>query len=45
MVAALAYEPDGSHAELVFSIRSGAYNDEPLIDTSPSCTSSSTTAT
>ena len=28
----LVYEPDGSHAYLVFQLRPGAYNDETLIE-------------
>src|SRR4051794_24931050 len=28
----LAYEPDGSHAHLVFEVRFGAYNDATLIE-------------
>ncbi len=32
MAGALAYEPDGSDAHLVFQLRPGAYNDERLID-------------
>ncbi len=31
MAGALAYEPDGSDAHLVFHFRPGAYNDEALI--------------
>src|SRR5499427_1963375 len=31
LAAALAYEPDGSNAHLVFDLRPGAYNDELLI--------------
>jgi len=32
MAGALAYEPDGSDASLVFQLRPGAYNDETLIE-------------
>ena len=32
MAGALAYEPDGSDAFLVFSTRAGSYNDEALIE-------------
>lgn len=32
MAGALVYEPDASHAELVFSMRPGAYNDCSLIE-------------
>jgi len=32
LAGALAYEPDGSDAHLVFELRPGAYNDESLID-------------
>jgi transposase len=32
LAGALAYEPDGSDAHLVFQLRPGAYNDETLID-------------
>jgi transposase len=32
MAGALAYEPDGSDAHLVFAMRPGAYNDETLIE-------------
>ena len=32
MAGALAYEPDGSDAQLVFQMRPGAYNDETLIE-------------
>lgn len=32
LVGALAYEPDGSDAHLVFQLRPGAYNDETLIE-------------
>ena len=32
MAGALAYEPDGSDAHLVFQLRPGAYNDETLIE-------------
>jgi transposase len=32
LAGALAYEPDGSHAHLVFQLRPGAYNDETLIE-------------
>ena len=32
MAGVLAYEPDGSDAHLVFQLRSGAYNDELLIN-------------
>ena len=32
MAAAIAYEPDGSDAHLVFQMRPGAYNDETLIE-------------
>ena len=32
MAGALAYEPDGSDAHLVFQMRPGAYNDESLIE-------------
>jgi transposase len=32
MAGALAYEPDGSDASLVFQMRPGAYNDETLIE-------------
>jgi transposase len=32
MAAALAYEPDGSDASLVFGLRPGAYNDDSLIE-------------
>jgi transposase len=32
LAGALAYEPDGSDAHLVFELRPGAYNDEMLID-------------
>jgi hypothetical protein len=32
MASALAYEPDGSDARLVFQMRPGAYNDETLIE-------------
>jgi transposase len=32
MAGALAYWPDGSHAELIFQMRPGAYNDETLIE-------------
>lgn len=32
MAGALAYEPDGSEAHLVFQMRPGAYNDETLIE-------------
>jgi transposase len=32
MAGALCYEPDGSDAFLVFSMRPGAYNDESLIE-------------
>ena len=31
LAGALAYEPDGSDAHLVFQMRAGAYNDETLI--------------
>ena len=31
LAGALAYEPDGSDAHLVFQLRAGAYNDESLI--------------
>ena len=32
LAGALVYEPDGSDAHLVFELRSGAYNDELLIE-------------
>ena len=32
LAGALAYEPDGSAAHLVFELRPGAYNDELLIE-------------
>jgi hypothetical protein len=32
IAGALAYEPDGSAAHLVFQLRPGAYNDEALIE-------------
>jgi transposase len=32
LAGALAYEPDGSDAHLVFQLRPGAYNDESLIE-------------
>jgi transposase len=32
LAGALAYEPDGSNAHLVFELRPGAYNDETLIE-------------
>ena len=32
MAAAIAYDPDGSDAQLVFQLRPGAYNDESLIE-------------
>jgi transposase len=32
LAGALAYEPDGSAAHLVFQLRPGAYNDQALID-------------
>jgi transposase len=32
LAGALAYEPDGSDAHLVFDLRPGAYNDETLIE-------------
>jgi hypothetical protein len=32
LAAALAYEPYGSGAELVFGMRPGAYNDDSLIE-------------
>jgi transposase len=32
LAGALAYEPDGSDAHLVFDLRPGAYNDEMLIE-------------
>src|SRR5258708_903017 len=32
LAGALAYEPDGSDAHLVFQLRPGAYNDKTLID-------------
>jgi transposase len=32
LAGALAYEPDGSDAHLVFKLRPGAYNDESLIE-------------
>jgi len=32
MAGALAYEPDGSDAHLVFQMRPGAYNDEAIIE-------------
>jgi hypothetical protein len=32
LAGALAYEPDGSDAHLVFELRPGAYNDESLIE-------------
>jgi hypothetical protein len=32
LAGALAYEPDGSDAQLVFQLRPGAYNDETLIE-------------
>jgi len=32
LAGALAYEPDGSTAHLVFELRPGAYNDETLIE-------------
>ncbi len=32
LAAALVYEPDGSDAHLVFQLRSGAYNQDTLID-------------
>jgi transposase len=32
MAAALAYESDGSDAQLIFQMRPGAYNDETLIE-------------
>ena len=32
LAGALAYEPDGSNAHLVFELRPGAYNDESLIE-------------
>lgn len=32
LAGALAYEPDGSAAHLVFQLRPGAYNDETLIE-------------
>ena len=32
LAGALAYEPDGSDAHLVFDLRPGAYNDERLIE-------------
>lgn len=32
MAGALAYEPDGSEAHLIFQMRPGAYNDETLIE-------------
>ncbi len=31
LAGALAYEPDGSDAHLIFQMRAGAYNDESLI--------------
>jgi len=32
VAGALAYEPDGSNAQLIFAMRPGAYNDETLIE-------------
>jgi len=32
LAGALAYEPDGSNAHLMFELRPGAYNDETLIE-------------
>jgi len=32
LAGALAFEPDGSDAHLVFQLRPGAYNDETLIE-------------
>ena len=32
MAGALAYEPDGTDAQLVFQMRPGSYNDESLIE-------------
>jgi transposase len=32
MAGALAYEPDGTQAQLIFQMRPGAYNDEALIE-------------
>jgi transposase len=32
LAGALAYEPDGSDAHLIFQLRPGAYNDETLIE-------------
>jgi DDE superfamily endonuclease len=32
LAGALAYQPDGSDAHLVFDLRPGAYNDEMLIE-------------
>ena len=32
MAGAIAYEPDGTDAQLVFQMRPGAYNDETLIE-------------
>jgi transposase len=32
MATAIAHEPDGSAAELVFQLRPGAYNDEALVE-------------
>jgi transposase len=32
MAGALAYEPDGSDAQLIFQLRPGAYNDQSLIE-------------
>ncbi len=32
MAGALAYEPDGSDAQLIFQMRPGAYNDQSLIE-------------
>ena len=32
MAAALAYQPDGASARLLFATRAGAYNDESLIE-------------
>jgi transposase len=32
LAGALAYEPDGSDAHLIFELRPGAYNDETLIE-------------
>ena len=38
MAGALAYEPDGTDAQLVFQMRPGSYNDESFIEFSPGCT-------